>query len=176
MQPGEFSKPIQSAAGFQIVKLNEMRGAERTTVQQTHVRHILLKPDKILDSAAVKQKIIGIRQQILNGGDFATLAHAQSEDPGSATDGGDLGWISPGELVPEFEKVLETLPLHQLSEPIQSRYGWHIAEVLDRREHDTTDEVKREECGRSIRQSKAEEERELWLRKLRDQAYVDIRR
>ncbi len=176
MQPGEFSKPIQSAAGFQIVKLNEMRGAERTTVQQTHVRHILLKPDKILDSAAVKQKIIGIRQQILNGGDFATLAHAQSEDPGSATDGGDLGWISPGELVPEFEKVLETLPLHQLSEPIQSRYGWHIVEVLDRREHDTTDEVKREECGRSIRQSKAEEERELWLRKLRDQAYVDIRR
>jgi peptidyl-prolyl cis-trans isomerase SurA len=172
MQPGEFSKPIQSAAGFQIVKLNDMRGAQRTTVQQTHVRHILLKPDKILDSAAVKQKIIGIRQQILNGGDFATLAHAQSEDPGSATDGGDLGWISPGELVPEFEKVLETLPLHQL----QIRYGWHIAEVLDRREHDTTDEVKRDECGRSIRQSKAEEERELWLRKLRDQAYVDIRR
>jgi len=80
------------------------------------------------------------------------------------------------ELVPEFEKVLETLPLHQVSEPIQSRYGWHIAEVLDRREHDTTDEVKRDECGRSIRQSKAEEERELWLRKLRDQAYVDIRR
>jgi peptidyl-prolyl cis-trans isomerase SurA len=176
MQPGEFSKPIQSAAGFQIVKLNEMRGAEHTSVQQTHLRHILLKPSPLLDSAAAKQKIIGIRQQIVNGADFATLAHAQSEDPGSATDGGDLGWISPGELVPEFEKAVDALPPHQLSEPIQSRYGWHIAEVLDRREHDTTDEVKREECTRSIRQSKAEEERELWLRKLRDQAFVDIRR
>jgi peptidyl-prolyl cis-trans isomerase SurA len=175
MQPGEFSHPIQSAAGFQIVKLNEMRGAERTTVEQVHLRHILLKPSPLLDAAAAKQKIIGIRQQILGGGDFGTLAHAVSEDPGSANDGGDLGWVSPGELVPEFEKAVNALPPHELSEPIQSRYGWHIAEVLERREHDTTDEVKREECTRSIRQSKAEEERELWLRKLRDQAYVDIR-
>jgi peptidyl-prolyl cis-trans isomerase SurA len=152
-----------------------MRGAERTTVEQVHLRHILLKPSPLLDAAAAKQKIIGIRQQILGGGDFGTLAHAVSEDPGSANDGGDLGWVSPGELVPEFEKAVNALPPHELSEPIQSRYGWHIAEVLERREHDTTDEVKREECTRSIRQSKAEEERELWLRKLRDQAYVDIR-
>ena len=175
MQPGEFSHPIQSGAGFQIVKLNDMRGTEHTTVQQMHVRHILLKPNQILDSAAVKEKIIGIRAQIVGGSDFATLAHAVSEDPGSANDGGDLGWISPGDLVPEFEKVVGALPLHTLSEPIQSRYGWHLAEVLERREHDTTDEVKRDECMRSIRQSKAEEERELWLRRLRDQAYVDVR-
>jgi len=175
MQPGEFSKPIQSGAGFQIVKLNEMRGAQRTTVQQKHVRHILLKPNQILDTAAVKQKIIGIRERILRGDDFATLAHAESEDPGSANDGGDLGWISPGEMVPEFDKALDALPLKTLSEPIQSRYGWHIAEVLERREHDVTDEVKRDECARAVRQSKAEEERELWLRRLRDQAFVDVR-
>jgi peptidyl-prolyl cis-trans isomerase SurA len=175
MQPGEFSKPIQSGAGFQIVKLNEMRGGQRTTVQQQHIRHILLKPNQILDSAALKQKIIGIREQIVGGGDFATLAHAASDDPGSANDGGDLGWVSPGELVPEFEKVVAALPLNTVSEPIQTRYGWHLAEVLERREHDTTDEVKRDECMRSIRQSKAEEERELWLRRLRDQAYVDVR-
>jgi peptidyl-prolyl cis-trans isomerase SurA len=175
MQPGEFSKPIQSSAGFQIVKLNEMRGAQRTTVQQMHVRHILLKPSQLLDTAAVKQKIIGIRERILSGDDFATLAHAESEDPGSANDGGDLGWVSPGEVVPEFEKALDALPLKTLSEPIQSRFGWHIAEVLERREHDATDDVKRDECARSIRQSKAEEERELWLRRLRDQAYVDLR-
>jgi peptidyl-prolyl cis-trans isomerase SurA len=175
MQPGEFSRPIQSGAGFQIVKLNEMRGAQRTTVQQMHVRHILLKPNKILDSAAVKQKILGVREQLIGGADFGTLAHAVSDDPGSANDGGDLGWISPGELVPEFEKVIGTLPLKTLSEPIQSRYGWHLAEVLERREHDMTEEVKQEECTRSIRQSKAEEERELWLRRLRDQAYVDVR-
>jgi peptidyl-prolyl cis-trans isomerase SurA len=176
MQPGEFSKPIQSGAGFQIVKLNEMRGTQRTTVQQMHLRHILLKPNQILDTAAVKQKIIGIRERIVSGDDFATLAHAASEDPGSANEGGDLGWVSPGELVPEFEKVVAALPLKTLSEPIQSRYGWHLAEVLDRREHDVTDEVKRDECSRAIRQSKAEEERELWLRRLRDQAYVDLRR
>ena len=176
MQPGEFSKPIQSGAGFQIVKLNEMRGGERTSVQQQHIRHILLKPNQILDSAAVKQKIIGIRERIVAGEDFATLAHAQSDDAGSANDGGDLGWVSPGELVPEFEKVVEALPLKTLSEPIQSRYGWHLAEVLERRDHDTTDEVKRDECMRAIRQSKGEEERELWLRRLRDQAYVDLRR
>lgn len=175
MRPGEFSRPIQSGAGFQIVKLNEMRGVQRTSVQQQHIRHILLKPNQILDSAAVKQKLIGIRERILAGEDFATLAHAQSEDPGSANDGGDLGWVSPGELVPEFEKAIAALPLKTVSEPIQSRYGWHLAEVLDRREHDTTDEVKRDECMRAIRQSKAEEERELWLRRLRDQAYVDVR-
>ena len=175
MQAGEFSKPIQSGAGFQIVKLNEMRGAQRTTVQQMHIRHILLKPNQILDTAAVKQKIIGIRERIVSGDDFTTLAHAASEDAGSANDGGDLGWISPGDLVPEFEKVLNALPLKTLSEPVQSRYGWHLAEVLERREHDMTDEVKHEECMRSIRQSKAEEERELWLRRLRDQAYVDVR-
>jgi len=175
MQPGEFSKPIQSGAGFQIVKLNEMRGGQRTSVQQQHIRHILLKPNQVLDSAALKQKITGIRDQIVAGADFATLAHGQSDDPGSAIDGGDLGWVSPGELVPEFEKVVAALPLKTLSEPIQSRYGWHIAEVLERREHDTTDEVKRDECMRAIRQSKAEEERELWLRRLRDQAFVDLR-
>lgn len=175
MQAGEYSKPIQSGAGFQIVKLNEMRGAQRQTVQQMHARHILLKPNQILDSAAVKQKIIGIRERIVRGDDFATLAHAESEDPTSANDGGDLGWVSPGETVPEFEKALNMLPLKTLSEPIQTRFGWHIAEVLERREHDVTDEVKRDECARAIRQSKAEEERELWLRRLRDQAYVDVR-
>jgi len=175
MQPGEYSRPLQSGAGFQIVKLNEMRGAERTMVDQLHLRHILLKPNEILDSAAVRQKLLGVRTQIMGGDDFATLARAVSEDTVSAADGGDLGWISPGELVPEFEQQVAQLPLKQLSEPIQSRYGWHLAEVLERRSYDTTDEVKRDECARQIRASKAEEERELWLRRLRDQAFVDIR-
>jgi len=175
MQPGEFSQPIQSGAGFQIVKLNEMRGTERTMVDQLHVRHILLRPDKILDDAATQQKLLGIRAQIIGGDDFATLAQAVSEDPASAKEGGDLGWISPGDFVPEFEQTIATLPLKELSEPIKSRYGWHLAEVLDRRSHDSTDEVKREECARLVRASKAEEERELWLRRLRDQAFVELR-
>jgi peptidyl-prolyl cis-trans isomerase SurA len=175
MQPGEFSEPIQSGSGFQIVKLNEMRGAERTTVDQLHVRHILLRPNAILDDAAARQKLLGIREQLVNGADFGTLARAVSEDTQSASDGGDLGWISPGDTVPEFEQKLAEMPLNELSQPIKTRFGWHLIEVLEHRSHDTTDEVKREDCMRGIRQSKAEEERNLWLRRLRDQAFVDIR-
>jgi peptidyl-prolyl cis-trans isomerase SurA len=175
MKPGEFSEPIQSSGGFQIVRLNDMRGAERTMVDQLHVRHILLRPNEILDDAAVRQKALGIRDQIARGDDFATVARAVSEDTVSASDGGDLGWLSPGDTVPEFEQVIAELPLGELSEPIKSRFGWHLVEVLERRSHDTTDELRREECARQIRASKAEEERELWVRRLRDQAFVDLR-
>ena len=143
MKPGEFSEPLQSGGGFQIVKLNEMRGAERTMVDQLHVRHILLRPNEILDEAAVQQKLIGMRAQIVGGDDFGPSREAVSEDPASATDGGDLGWVSPGDTVPEFEQALAELPLNELSEPIKSRFGWHLVEVLERRSHDTTDEVKR---------------------------------
>ena len=175
MKPGEYSAPIQSGSGFQIVRLNEMRGAERTMVDQLHVRHILLRPNEILDEAAVRQKLLGIRAQIIGGDDFGTVARAVSEDPESATDGGDLDWLSPGDTVPEFEQAVAQLPLHELSQPIKSRFGWHLAEVLERRSFDTTDDMKRTECARQIRASKAEEERQLWLRRLRDQAFVDVR-
>jgi len=175
MKPGEFSAPIQSSGGFQIVRLNEMRGAERTMVDQLHVRHILLRPNEILDEAAVQQKIIGIRAQIVGGDDFATVAEAVSEDTASAAQGGDLGWVSPGDTVPEFEETLATLELNEMSQPVKSRFGWHLIQVLDRRSYDTTDEVKRQQCGRQVRAAKAEEERELWARRLRDQAFVDIR-
>ena len=176
MKPGEYSEPIQSTGGFQLVRLNDMRGAERTMVDQLHVRHILLRPNEILDEAAVQQKARGIREQILGGDDFATIAKSVSEDPGSAADGGDLGWLSPGDTVPEFEEALANLPMKELSEPVKSRMGWHLVEVLERRSHDTTDEVKRDQCGRQIRSVKAEEERELWLRRLRDQAFVQIKK
>ena len=176
MKPGEFSEPIQSSGGFQIVRLNDMRGADRTMVDQYHVRHILMRPNEILDEDAVQQKARGIRAQILGGDDFATVAEAVSEDTGSAAEGGDLGWVSPGDTVPEFEQTITSLPLNELSEPIKSRFGWHLIEVLERRSHDTTDEVKRDQCARQIRAAKAEEERELWVRRLRDQAFVDIRR
>jgi peptidyl-prolyl cis-trans isomerase SurA len=176
MKTGEFSAPIPSSGGFQIVKLNEMRGAERTMVDQLRVRHILLRPDEILDDAAVQQKMRDVRAQIVGGDDFGTVAQAVSVDAASAADRGDLGWLSPGDTVPGFEEVIATLPLGELSQPIKSRFGWHLAEVLERRSHDTTDETKRTQCARQIRASKAEEERELWLRRLRDQAFVDIRR
>jgi peptidyl-prolyl cis-trans isomerase SurA len=176
MKPGDFSEPIQSSGGFQIVRLNDMRGAERTMVDQLRVRHILLRPNEILDEAAAQQKMIGIRAQIEGGDDFATVAEAVSDDTASANDGGNLGWLSPGDTVPEFEQALAELPLNELSQPIKTRFGWHLIQVLERRSHDTTDETKREQCARQIRAAKAEEERELWARRLRDQAFVDIRR
>lgn len=175
MQPGQFSAPIQSGAGFQIVKLNDMRGAERMMIDQLEVRHILLRPNEILDDAATQQKLVGIRDQLLRGDDFAAIAESVSEDPVSAAEGGMLGWVSPGDFVPEFEEKLASLPLRTLSEPFQTRFGWHIVEVLDRRSYDTTDEIKEQQCIRQIRAGKAEEERELWLRRLRDQSFVDIR-
>jgi peptidyl-prolyl cis-trans isomerase SurA len=175
LKPGQYSEPIQSGSGFQIVKLNEMRGAERTMVDQLHVRHILLRPNEILDDAAVRQKLLGIRAQIVGGADFGTVARAVSEDTSSATDGGDLGWISEGDTAPEFEQAIARLELKEVSEPIKSRYGWHLVQVLERRSHDVTDEKKREDCARQVRSTKAEEERELWLRRLRDQTFVDLR-
>jgi peptidyl-prolyl cis-trans isomerase SurA len=175
MQPGEISDPIQSGAGFQLVKLNDMRGAERVMVDQVRARHILLRPNAILDDAATRQRLLGIREQILGGDDFGAIAQSVSEDTVSAAEGGDLDWLSPGDTVPEFEQVLAELPLRTLSEPFQTRFGWHIVEVIERRSYDTTDEVKQQQCAREIRASKAEEERELWLRRLRDQAFVDVR-
>lgn len=175
MKAGEFSEPISSTGGFQIVRLNEMRGAERTVVDQVHARHILLRPNEILDEAATQQKARDVRAQIAGGDDFATVARAVSEDTGSAAEGGDLGWLSPGATVPEFEEALLALPIGELSEPIKSPFGWHLAQVLERRTYDTTDEMKRTQCARQIRAAKAEEERELWVRRLRDQAFVDIR-
>ncbi len=177
LKPGGFSEPIQSASGFHIVELNDVRGAQRVVEEQLHVRHILLKPNAIQDDDAVKQRLLGIRQQIESGQDFGPIAKAISEDPVSASDGGDLGWITlgGGEYPPEFEDALKKLQVGVLSEPFKTRYGWHLAEVTAKRKHDMTDELKKEHCAEQVRNSKAEEERELWLRRLRDQAYVDER-
>jgi peptidyl-prolyl cis-trans isomerase SurA len=175
MKPGEYSDPIQSASGFHIVKLNEVRGAERVVQDQVHLRHILLKPNAVMDDDAVKQRLLGIRQQIENGDEFGPIAKAISEDPVSAADGGDLGWTGPGDFVPEFEQEVAKLQVGELSQPFKTRYGWHLVQVTDRRSHDMTDELKKQKCAEQVRNNKADEERELWLRRLRDQAYVDVR-
>ena len=155
-----------------------MRGAERTMVDQLHVRHILLRPNEILDDAAVQQKMLGIREQIVGGDDFATDRRSPCRrTPQSAADGGDLGWLSPGDTVPEFEQALAAAAAERAQPADQDRASAGTSiEVLERRSHDTTDEAKREQCARQIRATKAEEERELWARRLRDQAFVDIRR
>jgi peptidyl-prolyl cis-trans isomerase SurA len=175
MKAGEYSDPIQSASGFHIVKLNEVRGAERVVQDQVKLRHILLKPNAVMDDDAVKQRLLQIRQQIENGDEFGPIAQSISEDTVSAADGGDLGWTSPGDFVPEFEEEVAKLDVGELSQPFKTRYGWHLVQVTDRRSHDMTDELKEQRCAEQVRNNKAEEERELWVRRLRDQAYVDVR-
>ncbi|MEL7310534.1 MAG: peptidylprolyl isomerase [Pseudomonadota bacterium] len=176
MQAGDVSPPIRSGSGFHLVRLNEVRGAVgRSEIEQTNVRHILIRPNEILDDAAAKQKLVDIRARILEGEEFSDLAKLNSDDPGSGNLGGDLGWTEDGVFVPEFSEVVNNLEVNELSEVVQTRFGYHIIEVLGRRMYDNTEEVRRNECALSLRNARVGEETELWLRRLRDEAFVDKR-
>jgi peptidyl-prolyl cis-trans isomerase SurA len=173
MEAGAVSEPIRSSSGFNLVKLNDVKGNEPIMEDQVHARHILMTTDEIMDDDIVEQKLIEIRAGILNGDDFAAVAKAVSDDPGSAVEGGDLGWAGPGMFVGVFEETLNSLEIGEISEPFQSQFGWHIVEVLERRVHDTTDDVLRQRAMMAIRDSKVAEETELWLRQLRDESFVE---
>jgi peptidyl-prolyl cis-trans isomerase SurA len=134
-----------------------------------------MKTTELADDATVKQKLNALRERILKGEDFAGLAQTNSEDPGSAAQGGDLGWTGPGAFVPEFEQQLQALKDGEISEPFKTQYGWHIVQMLAHRQFDTTDEVKRRKAMEAIRASKADEETEIWVRRLRDEAYVEYK-
>ena len=176
LKPGEVAEPLRTPTGFHIVKLNEVRGGgQQMIVNQIHVRHILMKPNELADDATVRQKLTDVRGRILKGEDFAGLAKTTSEDPGSAADGGDLGWTGPGSFVPDFEQTVAGLKEKEISEPFKTQFGWHIVQLLGRREFDNTDELKRKHAVDEIRASKADEETELWLRRMRDEAYVEYR-
>ncbi len=176
LRPGETSEPLRTPTGYHIVRLNEMRGeAGRGVVEQTHARHILLKPNEVQDDATVEQRLRDIRERILKGEDFAGLAKTLSEDPGSAVDGGDLGWTVPGTFVPEFDQALAALKEDEISQPFRTQFGWHIVQLLGKRQFDNTDELQRQRAFMQLRESKADEEIELWLRRLRDEAYVDVK-
>ncbi len=175
LEKGQVSEPVRSASGFHLVRLNDRRGGEPIIEQQVHARHILIAPNEVLDDDAALDRIRGIRQRILDGDDFATVAKAASDDPGSKNEGGDLGWTGPGTFAPEFQEVVERLPEGVVSEPVHTRFGWHIIEVLGRRVQDTTEEVQRQQAALAIRNSKLGEETDLWMRRLRDQAFVEYR-
>ncbi len=175
LQPGEISKLIRSPSGFHIIKLIEQRGGERYVVKQTRVRHILLKPDALHSDEETRVRLQQLEQRIRGGEDFAALAKSNSQDTLSAAKGGDLSWVNPGELVPEFEEAMNKLQPGQLSQPFKSQFGWHILEVLERREHDSTAEYKRSKAIKLIRSRKSDEQLLLWLRRLRDEAYVEYR-
>jgi peptidyl-prolyl cis-trans isomerase SurA len=176
LSPGQFSAPVRSPSGYHILKVNDVRGAEKIIVLQTHIRHILVQPDEILDDNAVRAKMERIRERIVvDGEDFADVARLESADPMSAPQGGDLGWNSPGAFVPKFEDEVAKLAPGEVSQPFRTDFGWHIVEVIDRKERDTTDEVKRERAIQAIRAGKQEQETEIWLRQIRDEAYVEVR-
>jgi len=176
LKPGEVSEPLRTPTGFHIIRLNDIRGSGKKAIEsQVHVRHILMKTTELADDATVRQKLEAIRQRILKGEDFAGLAQTTSEDPGSQSQGGDLGWTGPGTFVPEFEAAIAGLKDGEISEPFHTQYGWHIVQLLGRREYDNTDELKRRQAIEAIRASKADEETELWLRRLRDEAYVETK-
>lgn len=176
LKPGEISTPLRTPSGYHIVRLNEVRGADQQVViEQTRARHILLKPTEIQDDATVEQRLREVRERILKGEDFAVLAKTLSEDPGSGAEGGDLGWTAPGTFVPEFDAVLASLRENEISEPFRTQFGWHIVQLLGKRQYDSTDELRRQRAFLQLRGSKADEETELWLRRLRDEAYVDIK-
>ncbi|HEY6618941.1 MAG TPA: peptidylprolyl isomerase [Steroidobacteraceae bacterium] len=176
MKPGDVSAPVRTPSGYHIVKLNERRSGEAPVIiNQIHVRHILMKPNELDDDATVREKLAKLRERILKGEDFAGIASTSSEDPGSAPDGGDLGWTGPGTFVPEFDKAIADLKPNEISEPFKTRYGWHIVQMLGTRTYDSTDDVRRQKAFAAIRESKADEETELWLRSLRDEAYVETK-
>jgi peptidyl-prolyl cis-trans isomerase SurA len=176
MKPGSVSAPVRTPSGFHIVKLNERRSGEaQVIINQIHVRHILMKTNELDDDETVRQKLSKLRDRVLKGEDFAGLASTNSADPGSAPDGGDLGWSGPGTFVPEFDKAIADLKANEISEPFKSRYGWHIVQMLGTRTYDSTDDVRRQRAFAAIRESKADEETELWLRRLRDEAFVEIK-
>ena len=176
MQAGEVSKPFRSSSSFHIVKVNDIRSAvQHSEINQVKVRHILITPNEIIDDQTAKQELNDALERIKNGEDFGEVAKLMSDDPGSASLGGDLGWAGPDTFTPEFESVVDKTKIGEISKPFRTPFGWHILQVLDRRVYDNTEDLKKGKCVTKIRKGKLDEETELWLRRLRDEAYVDTR-
>lgn len=178
MQPGEVSDILRSPAGFHIVKLIARQGKNGARpmqpLKQTRARHILIKTNEIVSEDEARHKLVGLRERLVNGVDFAELARLYSNDL-SATKGGDLGWLNQGDTVPEFEKAMDALKIDQISEPVKSPFGFHLIQVLERRTEDATAERKRLAARQVLRERKSDEAYQDWVRQMRDRAYVEYR-
>ncbi len=169
---GDVSIPVRSASGFHVLKLAGS-SSNSEMVTQTHARHILITTSADLDDDGARDKLLELRQRIDQGETFADLANEYSDDPGSKIKGGDLGWASPGQFVPAFESVMEKLEDGEISDPFKSQFGWHLMQVLERREIDMAKTMMEAKAMQAIRARKIDEELRLWLRKIRDEAYVE---
>lgn len=175
MQPSQLSPVIRSPNGFHIVKLVAKKGgASIPAVQQTHARHILIKVNEVVSEAEAKRKLQAVKERLDHGGDFAELARLYSQD-GSAPKGGDLDWLYPGDTVPEFERAMDALKVGEVSQPVQSMFGWHLIQVLERRIQDMSQDRQRAIARNALRERKSDEAYQDWLRQLRDRAYVEYR-
>jgi peptidyl-prolyl cis-trans isomerase SurA len=176
MKPGEITPVIQTQNGLHILKLVDRRNqkAGATMVEQTHARHILIKISELTSEADARRRIMELKERLDHGGKFEELAKLHSED-GSAPSGGDLGWVSPGDTVPEFEQAMKTLKPGQISEPVQTPFGWHVIQVLEHRTQDVSQERQRQSARQAIRARKADAAFQEWLQRLRDRAYVEYR-
>jgi peptidyl-prolyl cis-trans isomerase SurA len=175
LQPGESSAILRSPNGFHILRLIDRRGKDTPLlVQQTRARHILVKTNETVSETDAMNRLTQVRERLVNGGNFAELARQYSED-GSASRGGDLGWLSPGSTVPDFERAMDALKQGEISAPVHSPFGWHLIEVLERRQEDVSKERQRLQARQELRARKVDEAYETWLRQLRDQAYVEYR-
>jgi len=175
MKPGDLSGLLRSPNGFHILKLNERRGGQQPiVVQQTNVRHILIKVSEVVSENEGRNRLRNLKERLDNKGDFSQIARANSEDT-SAAKGGDLGWISPGDTVPEFERAMDALKPGEISEPVRSPFGWHLIQVVERRASDMTSERRRLAARQTLRERKGDESFQEWVRRTRDLAYVEIR-
>ncbi len=175
MSVGELSDIIRSASGFHIIQLAEKRAGEIHLITQTKARHILIKTSDLATKKEVIKRLQQLKDRIESGDDFGELAKTHSEDRGSAGNGGDLDWTNPGDMVPQFEVEMSKLSNNQISEPFQTQFGWHIVQVLDRREQDNSEAYTQAKSRETLRQRKINEMEETWLRQLRDEAYVEYK-
>ncbi|MBP6096790.1 MAG: peptidylprolyl isomerase [Methyloversatilis sp.] len=179
LKQGEVSEVMRSPAGFHIVQLAGKRGgtggeSDGARVTQTMARHILIKTSEVVNDAEARRRLVGLKERIVNGGDFAELARTNSQDM-SAAKGGELGWLYPGDTVPEFERVMDALKPGETSDPVQSPFGWHLIQVVERRVDEVSTERQRAAARMALRERKAEEVYQEWVRQLRDGAYVEMR-
>jgi len=175
MKPGETSALLRSPNGFHLIRVNERRGSQSPVlVPQTNVRHILIKTNELVSETEARNRLRGLKERLENKADFAELARVHSEDT-SASRGGDLGWVLPGDTVPEFERAMDTLKIGEISEPVRSPFGWHLLQVLERRKQDMSKERQRLAARQALRARKSDEAYQEWVRQLRDRAYVELR-
>ncbi|VUD40374.1 Chaperone SurA [Thalassocella blandensis] len=175
LENGEVAKPARSQAGFHILKLNAKRGETKQIVNQTLPRHILLETSAIRDDEQAKAKLLELRKEVLDGADFGKLAKQWSDDIGSKLQGGELGWSSPGKFVPIFEKTMEDMEINEISQPFKSQFGWHILQIMDRRAEDLTEQAIRARAQNVLMSRRFEDEVQLWIQEMRDNAYIDIK-